>query len=358
MFFDSFFEKYIKNKWLRLNVQAIFVGFIIGTILNGSFSVLRDTVTVKRVVITYLVSYMITMSITNTIALAHEIMSKSYKNKWSMPIIFYLSLFVGMFIGTELTFFFISIIYDVPYYFFTHIEDLKFNLFIAIVVGTVVYINGMQKEKYEMELKEKEYKLGRLNELKIKAELEALQSKINPHFLYNALNSITSLIHEQPALAEEMTIKLSKLFRYSLNTIEENFAKVEEEIEIVQLYLDIEKIRFQNKLIINLEVTQELLPKKIPRFLIQPLVENAIKHGINKLKTDGKIELKCWLEQNRIYISIHDNGPGFKEDYQAGYGLQSTFDKLTLFYDDKYEIQINNGTYKEILIIIPDNYEA
>lgn len=358
MFFDSFFQRYISNRWLRINVQSIVVGFIIGSILNAFFSIIRNNLMPERILITYLVSYMITMSVSNIITLSHYMMNKNYRNKWSVPFIFYLSLIVGMIIGTELTLFVISLIYKQDFTLFTHTDDLKFNLFIALVVGTIVYINSMQKDKYELELKANEYKLAKLNQLKTKAELQALQSKINPHFLYNALNSITSLIHEQPNLAEEMTIKLAKLFRYSLNSTEENFSVINEEIEIVKLYLDIEKIRFQHKLNVSIEVDEELKSELIPRFLIQPLVENSIKHGINKLKMDGVIFIGIKKMQNTLHISIHDNGPAFDANFMVGYGLQSTYDKLNLLYPDNHEIQINNGTYKEILLILPAGYEV
>lgn len=297
------------------------------------------------------------MSVSNIIALSQHIMNKSYRNKWTIPFIFYLSLIIGMIIGTELTFFFIALIYKQNFDLFTHIEDLKFNLFIALVVGTIVYINGMQKDKYELEIKENEYKLAKLNQLKTKAELQALQSKINPHFLYNALNSITSLIHEQPNVAEEMTIKLAKLFRYSLNSNEESFSSIKEEIEIVKLYLDIEKIRFQHKLSIHIDVEDNIKEMLMPRFLIQPLVENSIKHGINKLKHDGKITIGIQKKLDQLHISIHDNGPAFDANFMVGYGLQSTQDKLNLLYPDNHEIQINNGTFKEILLIIPASNE-
>lgn len=353
MFFDSFFEKRFKNIWLRLNIQAIVVGLIIGTVINTFFYIIRDGWITERVLLTYLISYMITMSITNMISLSQHIMHKKYKNKWTIPILFYFSLIVGMILGTELTFFLISMIYKKSYNFIGHLDDLKFNLFIALVVGTIVYINSIQKDKYELEIKENEYQLAKLNQLKTNAELQALQSKINPHFLYNALNSIISLIHIEPNLAEEMTLKLSKLFRHSLNTTEDNFSFIKDEIEIVTLYLDIEKVRFQHKLKVSFEVNEDMYSIKIPRFLLQPLVENSIKHGINKMKLDGEIKISIKKNEKRLMISIHDNGPAFDADFMIGYGLQSTYDKLNLLYPENHEIQINNGSYKEILIIIP-----
>lgn len=358
MFFDKFFERYFKNRWVRINLQSLVVGLLIGSILNIFFTILRNSWNPERILVTYVISYMITMSISNMITFSFSIMNKNFKGKWTLPLVFYFALCIGMLVGTELTLYLLSLIYHRPYEIFAHVDDLKFNLFIALVVGTIVYINGMQKDKYELELKEKEIKLIKLNELKTNAELQALQSKINPHFLYNALNSITSLIHDKPDLAEEMTIKLSKLFRYSLNSKEENLSNIKEELDIVKLYLDIEKIRFQDKLFIQIDVANNLLDQKIPRFLIQPLIENAIKHGISKLAGSGEIILKCKIEEENIVISIHDNGPQFPEHYQAGYGLQSTFDKLNLLYANNFEVQINNGTYKEILIKFPLNHEV
>lgn len=358
MFFDSFFERYFKNIWLRINVQSVVVAFLIGTVLNVLFFIMRGALIPQRVFITYLISYMITMSISNTIGLSYSIMSNNFRNKWTEPALYYLSLIIGMVIGTELTFFIIAKVYHKPFDVFAHIDDLKFNLFIALVVGTVIYINNLQKSRYQLQLKSNDIKLSQLNQLKAKAELQALQSKINPHFLYNALNSITSLIYTEPELAEEMTIKLSKLFRYSLNTQEANFASLAEEIEVVKLYLDIEKIRFQHKLNIEFTIEESLLKYSVPRFLIQPLVENSIKHGINNLTDKGNIVVKCWRENNFLQVSVHDNGPAFNSNYQAGYGLQSTYDKMNLLYGEEYSIQINNGTYKEVLISIPINHEA
>ncbi len=146
MFFDSFFDRYFKNIWLRINIQSIVVAMIIGMIISIFFYILRGTLSPQRVFIIYVVSYMITLSISNMITLSYRIMSTKFRNKWTEPSLFYLFLVIGMIIGTELTFFFISKVYNKNYEIFTHLNDLKFNLLIALVVGTIVYINYLQKK--------------------------------------------------------------------------------------------------------------------------------------------------------------------------------------------------------------------
>jgi two-component system, LytTR family, sensor kinase len=340
--------------WLRINVQSLLVGLIVGTTLNLFFAFLRSNYVfaVERVLAVYLFSYMITACIANTVCLAEILTYKRFKYKWSLPVIYYTALFIGMVIGTELGYVIISLIYKVPFILMDHLGDLKFNLLITCVVGTIIYINQFQKENYEFNIKDKELQLSRLKELKTKAELQSLQSRINPHFLYNALNSIASLIHDKPDKAEDMTIKLSRLFRYSINTKDENFVSIKDEMEIVKIYLDIEKVRFEDKVNFSIDVDDNIRENLIPRFLIQPLIENSLKHGINKISGKGDLSLKIKDLGTMISISVHDNGPPFPTEMNIGYGMQSTYDKLNLLYVDDYELQLNN-TYKEIKIILP-----
>ena len=127
-----------------------------------------------------------------------------------------------------------------------------------------------------------ETKLIHLRELKSKAELNALHSKINPHFLYNSLNSIAGLAHTDAGKTEHMALSLSKLFRYSINKEKSDWTSFKEELEMVKIYLDVEKVRFDERLSYSIEIDPELEIQKVPRFVIQPLVENAVKPGISK----------------------------------------------------------------------------
>ena len=222
-----------------------------------------------------------------------------------------------------------------------------------MIVGTLILFYHLQKINSDAILQAKEMDIIKLNQSKSQAELQALQSKINPHFLYNALNAIVSLIHEDPDKAEEMTLKLSKLFRYSINSTQENFCLIKEEIEILNTYLDIEKVRFGSRINFKIEVPAALESKMVPRFLLQPLVENALKHGLRDVRENGEIRVILAKKEQQIEIYIYDNGVPFPDELEAGYGMQSTFDKLQLLYKDNYDLQINNSPQKHIKISIP-----
>ncbi len=200
---------------------------------------------------------------------------------------------------------------------------------------------------------ENETKLSHLRELKTKAELKSLQSQINPHFLYNSLNSIASLAPINAEKTQKMAHSLSDLFKYSINRKGQKISTIKDEIEMVQAYLDIEKIRFAERLQFTIKVDETLLNHKIPLFLIQPLVENAIKHGVSKNKDKGEVVLKIEKETNAIIIAVSDNGPDFPEGLVSGHGLQTVYDLLRLSYGDKASLNWTNTPQKMITITIP-----
>ncbi len=195
-----------------------------------------------------------------------------------------------------------------------------------------------------------EVKLANLRELKTKAELNALHSKINPHFLYNALNSIAGLSAINAEKTEQMALSLSKLFRYSINMEQNDWTTFADELEMVQIYLNIEKVRFDDRLDYSIEIPEELKSNPVPRFIIQPLVENAIKHGISNRTENGKIKVSINREGNWLEIRVADNGPDFPKELSPGFGLQSIYDKLEILYPNRFEIHFLNAPDKHILI--------
>lgn len=201
---------------------------------------------------------------------------------------------------------------------------------------------------------ENETKLANLRELKVKAELKSLQSQINPHFLYNSLNSIASLAPIDAQKTQKMAHSLSDLFKYSINRKDKKTNTILDEVNMVKTYLDIEKIRFGDRLQFTVDVDKNLENHEIPLFLIQPLVENAVKHGISKNEGVGKIGLKISKEQDEITISVGDNGPDFPEGLLSGHGLQTVFDLLRLTYGDKATLNWTNKPEKMIIITIPE----
>lgn len=225
------------------------------------------------------------------------------------------------------------------------------NTVVALFLGLPIFLWQHRVDELSVQLKEKELEQERLQNLKVQAELHALQSRINPHFLFNSFNSIASLISSNPVKAEKMVVELSNLFRYSLNSEASNFVSIATELQIVETYLGIEKVRFDDRLDYEIEVPSELMDRLIPRFLIQPLVENAVKHGISKVK-QGEVKLVFSSMSQKLVIELYDNGPFFIEPMTDGFGLQSTFDKLNLLYPAKHEIVFTNSPEKFVRITL------
>lgn len=222
-----------------------------------------------------------------------------------------------------------------------------------ILIANVFLYVLQQGRQLTRKLSEQEFQLLNLEKLKTRAELDALQAKINPHFLYNALNSIASLVHSDSDKAEEMTLLLSKLFRYSTGRDGELFATLADELEMVQTYLQVEQVRFSNRLTFSVEIADPALNQlKLPQFLLQPIVENAIKHGIAKRADVGRIDVRIYEKDDDLHLCVHDNGPAFPDDMSGGYGLRSIQDKLKLLYGDDARVELQNWPIKQVLLSI------
>jgi two-component system, LytTR family, sensor kinase len=191
-------------------------------------------------------------------------------------------------------------------------------------------------------------------------ELKSLRSQINPHFLFNSLNSIRALIEIEPKLAKDSITSLSNLLRKSLVQGKNSFISLEEEIELVKNYLDLEKIRFEERLTVDWFVNQELLHFEIPPFIIHTQVENAIKHGISKLIDGGKIEIEVTKnEQKKLQIKIRNTGNiSFSTELNStGIGIENTKRRLDLQYNGRANFdlrEMNNQVVCTIEIEIND----
>ncbi|WP_066630465.1 sensor histidine kinase [Labilibacter marinus] len=252
----------------------------------------------------------------------------------------------------------ITLVVSIPFLFlFIHAINLeefvtsKF-LFIFIIVAVRAMLHFMNY-KVENAVKEKDLELMRIQNLQQQSELQAIHSRINPHFLYNSLNSIASLAKAEPYKTEQMALALSDFCRYAINKKDKDFAMVEEELEVIQNYLTIEKIRFGDKLNYELNCDAEIKECKIPRFMLQPLVENAIKHGTSSLVEAGSICVDITKSENLLSIRISDNGSDFPETPIFGFGLQSIYDKLEIHYKGKASINWTNQPNKNIAIKLP-----
>lgn len=232
------------------------------------------------------------------------------------------------------------------------------TLFYILIICSLRVLYNFINYRMQSIVNQKDVEIAKMKELKNQAELNALHSRINPHFLYNSLNSIASLAHIDPDKTENMATGLSELFKYSINKENKTHVTVIEELEMVKKYLEIEKTRFGDKLIYEIKVDKSTKKKLIPKFLIQPLVENAVKHGLSKLKDVGKITIEIKKVNTDLTISIFDNGPNFPKEPVSGYGLQNLHDKLELIYGNNAYINWENGENKHFKVILKNQFEA
>ncbi len=149
-----------------------------------------------------------------------------------------------------------------------------------------------------------------------------------------------------------MTVALADLFRYSINYSNHNYSTVKEEVEMTEVYLEIEKIRFEDKLTYSITLTDDVNHYLIPRFVLQPVVENAVKHGLKATGNMTEIDIKVKNDKEGLQIIVADNGPAFPDELIPGYGVKSMYDKLDLLFPNNYEVHFTNQPQKQVSIHI------
>lgn len=205
------------------------------------------------------------------------------------------------------------------------------------------------------------HKLNKLAQEASTAELKALRAQIEPHFLFNALNTIASFCRTNPQKARELIIDLSNYFRQTLKR-QEDFVSLKDELEFVQSYLSIEKARFGERLKFIVDISKDMMNIKVPTFTLQPIIENSIKHGILPKPEGGSVYLRVEEHQGKILICIEDTGVGMSEEKLKevtnkwpGIGLKNVNERLKLLYGEKHHIDIitslNKGT--EVSFLLP-----
>jgi two-component system, LytTR family, sensor kinase len=226
-------------------------------------------------------------------------------------------------------------------------------------VGTGVFIYGLIILTYYLfvslsNLSEKNVKEAKLESLVKETELKMLRSQINPHFLYNSLNSISSLTITDPEKARDMIVKLSEFMRYALSRKDEQPVTLQNELDNLRLYLDIEKVRFGDKLVTEEAIESNCLDFKIPVLLLQPLYENAVKHGVYESTECVKIMTHARIENGFFEITISNNyDPAPSAKKGTGTGLINVTRRLELVYGNKATVKTTkeNGLYTVSLFI-------
>ena len=245
----------------------------------------------------------------------------------------------------------------------SHIFDFAFGGISAwIVVSSIAVafpiIHGTETALgYYRQLKEKERMEERLRALATQAELKALKAQINPHFLFNTLNTIAQLTHTDPALAEATIERLAEMFRYVLAGSERGPVPLKEELSFVDGYLEIEQARFGERLRVTREIAPETLDVPVPSLILQPLVENGIQHGRGD---DGSVDLTIRVQprDDEVVITIADHGPGLPHPPrggragEGGLGLRNVDERLRKTYGEEYGLEIRDNEPRGAVVLV------
>jgi LytS/YehU family sensor histidine kinase len=196
------------------------------------------------------------------------------------------------------------------------------------------------------ESRERELRTAQLEAQLAQAELQSLQAQIHPHFLFNALNTISSVVYEDPKAADTMIARLSDFLRHSVNASRRQEVTLQEELNFLNLYLDIMRPRFEDQLNVKIEVEPGVNDALMPRLILQPLVENSIKYAADPDSGRISIAIKASRENGSLQIEVRDDGPGLAANVRGasgnGVGLANTARRLEWLYGSNHEFAIRN----------------
>jgi two-component system LytT family sensor kinase len=245
-----------------------------------------------------------------------------------------------------------------------HLLDSEIS-FVRAVAGQVSSrLEALQVEQEKADRRNREERLRRQI---TEAELRALRAQINPHFLFNSLNTIADLIVTAPARAERMTVQLAKVFRHALSNSDRQMITVDEELEFVRAYLEIEAMRFDDRLSVRFDIDEATATERVPSLILQPVVENALKHGLARKIGRGALQISVGRADGFLRLAVEDDGPGFspypplplagmEANYGAGppfqtrkmrgngVGLRNITERLATIYSGEAKILFESGT--------------
>ena len=200
--------------------------------------------------------------------------------------------------------------------------------------------------EHERRHREEELRISRLETDLAQAQLQTLKMQLQPHFLFNTLNSISALLEEDTESAEEMLARLGDFLRLTLESSGAQEVTLQEELELLRCYLEIERVRFQDRLDVALEVEPETLDARVPNLILQPLVENAIRHGIGTRRGQGQIEIRASRLDGRLRLEVRDNGPGLRPEGRGGrqgLGFALTRARLEGLYRGRHSFDLGDA---------------
>jgi two-component system LytT family sensor kinase len=236
--------------------------------------------------------------------------------------------------------------------------SFAFNFHINFLTYWVILAFSYMIDYYRL-VRDRELRASVLEAQLTKANLRALKMQLQPHFLFNTLNAISSLMHKNIADADRVVARLGDLLRYSLDSGGVQEVSLAEELDFLRRYLEIEQIRFGERLTVKINAERETLQAKVPNLILQPLVENAIRYGIGNRAKGGAIEISAQRDEDSLILAVKDDGPGLSHNgnggFEEGVGLRNTRARLEQLYGDQQEFHLFNGDRRglEVRLKIP-----
>ncbi len=236
---------------------------------------------------------------------------------------------------------------------------LSMSADLLVVLSTVPMVNfalsftrycliaaALHAVTYYQDVRQRELLAARLEASLARAQLDNLQGKLQPHFLFNTLNSIAALIRDQPRVAEQTVGMIGELLRASLSVSDVPEVSLLRELSLLEKYVAIERLRFQDRLTITIDVPAPLHYARVPQFLLQPLVENAIRHGVGPREAPGSVHVSAESHDTRLRLRVEDDGLGIQTASPrngSGIGLSATRERLRHLYGDRQRLEIAPG---------------
>jgi signal transduction histidine kinase len=222
------------------------------------------------------------------------------------------------------------------------LQNLDWTLMVYAAIVGLSYAVTYYREAQARAVKE-----AQLETNLAQARLRTLEAELHPHFLFNTLHAISSLVHTNPDGADRMISRLSDLLRLTFDRSGAPRVSLQEELEFLQKYLEIEQTRFHDRLSVRFEIDAETLDAEVPRLILQPLVENAIKHGVSPKPGAGLVQISAQRRDDTLWIEVSDNGVGLSANARArlrsGVGLSNTRDRLECLYGAAHRLEFSDG---------------
>ncbi len=230
-----------------------------------------------------------------------------------------------------------------------------YSIRISLLVGAIITISATVWERMRRRLDESQLAEARAKELAAEARLHALEARVHPHFLFNTLNSVLSLIPADPVRAEELLEKLASLLRFSLDAGRAGLIPLGDELRIVRDYLDIESARLGERLRTSIDVAPDVESWLVPPFSLQTLVENSVRHAIAPRRSGGELRIRAGRSGDDLELSVWDDGSGFsRAELRPGHGLDNLESRLGVLFADRGRLAIErDGGGMAVTVAVP-----